>query len=400
MLDDLLRDWAHGHPDRDSEVRVVGHRWSERTVRGEDVPRPQPRALPLARGRARPRRRPGCSSSPARASTTCPSWRCPTAPRSAPPPPSSSPTRSACAPAPRSRSTTCASSAAARPGSPQRCTPPPRGCRPSWSSATPRADRPGRARRSRTTSASPRASPAPTSPTERWRRRRGSARRWCWRATSSASRPAVRCARCCSSGSADIEARAVLVATGVSYRRLEAPGLDEVVGRGRLLRRQRERGDARRPARTCTSSARRTRPGRRRSTSPATPSGSCSSSAAPRSRCRCRSTSSAGSSPRPTSRSGCSTEVVGARGDGHLEAITLCDRDGGKVEEVETSWVFVFIGAAPRTDWLGDAVARDGHGFVLTGPDLPADRLGGRWTADRSPWRRACPASSPPATYA
>ena len=65
------------------------------------------------------------------------------------------------------------------------------------------------------------------------------------------------------------------------------------------------------------------------------------------------------------------TEVVGARGDGHLEAVTLADRDAGTEEEVETSWLFVFIGAAPRTDWLGDAVARDGRGFVLTGPDLP-----------------------------
>ena len=51
VLDELLRDWANDHPDRDSEVRVVGHRWSERTVRREDLPHPQPRALPLARGR-------------------------------------------------------------------------------------------------------------------------------------------------------------------------------------------------------------------------------------------------------------------------------------------------------------------------------------------------------------
>ena len=47
-----------------------------------------------------------------------------------------------------------------------------------------------------------------------------------------------------------------------------------------------------------------------------------------------------------------------------------------------TSWLFVFIGAAPRTDWLGDAVARDDRGFVLTGPDLPPGRgSAGRWSA-------------------
>ena len=54
-------------------------------------------------------------------------------------------------------------------------------------------------------------------------------------------------------------------------------------------------------------------------------------------------------------------------------------------EEVETSWLFVFIGAAPRTDWLGDAVARDGRGFVLTGPDLPPGPNMG-WPLERGPY--------------
>ena len=79
------------------------------------------------------------------------------------------------------------------------------------------------------------------------------------------------------------------------------------------------------------------------------------------------------------------TEVVGARGNGHLEAVTLADRVSGTKEEVETSWLFVFIGAAPRTDWLGDAVARDGRGFVLTGPDLPPGPDMG-WPLERSPY--------------
>ena len=58
------------------------------------------------------------------------------------------------------------------------------------------------------------------------------------------------------------------------------------------------------------------------------------------------------------------TKVVGASGDGHLEQLQLCDEAHDTVEEVATSWLFVFIGAAPRTDWLGDAVARDDKGFV------------------------------------
>ena len=66
----------------------------------------------------------------------------------------------------------------------------------------------------------------------------------------------------------------------------------------------------------------------------------------------------------------CRTEVVGCRGDGHLEALTLAERDSGRVEEVQASWLFIFVGASPRTEWLGETVVRDDKGFVITGPDL------------------------------
>lgn len=78
------------------------------------------------------------------------------------------------------------------------------------------------------------------------------------------------------------------------------------------------------------------------------------------------------------------TEVVSARGDGHLEHITLRDRDSGATEEVPTSWLFVFIGAVPHTDWLGSDIARDEKGFVLTGPDLL--RADGAWNQPRAPF--------------
>ncbi|MEV6595676.1 FAD-dependent oxidoreductase [Actinoplanes sp. NPDC051346] len=84
-------------------------------------------------------------------------------------------------------------------------------------------------------------------------------------------------------------------------------------------------------------------------------------------------------------------EVVGARGDGRLEAITICDSKNGLTTTVECGYLFVFIGAEPRTDWLGDAVARDGKGFVRTGPDLLRD--GGRppgWDRDRDPFYLEC----------
>ena len=66
-----------------------------------------------------------------------------------------------------------------------------------------------------------------------------------------------------------------------------------------------------------------------------------------------------------------------------------------------SSWLFVFIGASPRTDWLGPDVVRDDKGFVVTGQDLLAPDLGpavAARRARRSRSRRACPASSPPAT--
>ena len=59
-----------------------------------------------------------------------------------------------------------------------------------------------------------------------------SAPRWCWPATSSASRRGDRCAPCASTTAPRSRRARVLVATGVSYRRLEAPGIDELTGRG------------------------------------------------------------------------------------------------------------------------------------------------------------------------
>jgi thioredoxin reductase (NADPH) len=79
------------------------------------------------------------------------------------------------------------------------------------------------------------------------------------------------------------------------------------------------------------------------------------------------------------------TQVAGGGGDGHLEWLQLCDRRTGGIEEVATSWLFVFIGAAPRTDWLGGELARDAKGFLLTGSDLLAAGHA-RWPLERVPF--------------
>jgi thioredoxin reductase (NADPH) len=81
------------------------------------------------------------------------------------------------------------------------------------------------------------------------------------------------------------------------------------------------------------------------------------------------------------------TVVTEAHGEDHLQALTLLDTPSGRRDRVETGHVFVFIGAEPRTDWLGGVLERDSLGFVLTGPDLLLERrrpVG--WTAEREPW--------------
>ncbi|GAB3987121.1 response regulator [Actinoallomurus acanthiterrae] len=80
------------------------------------------------------------------------------------------------------------------------------------------------------------------------------------------------------------------------------------------------------------------------------------------------------------------TTVEAVEGEEHLERVTLRDASTGATETLPTNHLFVFIGAAPRTEWLGDSIFRDSHGFVCTGPDLL--REGHRpqgWTLDRDP---------------
>jgi thioredoxin reductase (NADPH) len=170
-------------------------------------------------------------------------------------------------------------------------------------------------------------------------------------------------------GSSEIEARALILATGVSYRRLEAAGLDELTGRGvyygatasdaslcqdddvYVVGAANSAGQA---ALNLARYAKRIVLVVRAATLENTMSRYLIDRivAAPNIEVRCRS------------------EVVACRGDGHLEALTLANRDSGGTEEVESSWLFIFVGASPRTEWLGPDIARDDKGFVVTGQDL------------------------------
>ncbi len=83
------------------------------------------------------------------------------------------------------------------------------------------------------------------------------------------------------------------------------------------------------------------------------------------------------------------TCVVGADGDDRLRCLELASPTGEGRRKVEATSLYVMIGAAPDTEWLGDVVARDAHGYIRTGPDLPridgTTRVKG-WPRAREPW--------------
>ncbi|MEA2525240.1 MAG: thioredoxin reductase [Thermomicrobiales bacterium] len=75
------------------------------------------------------------------------------------------------------------------------------------------------------------------------------------------------------------------------------------------------------------------------------------------------------------------TQVVDGRGEARLEALTFEDAGMGRREEVAAAAVFVLIGAEPRTEWLRDTVQRDDRGFILTGAEVPQED----WPSERPP---------------
>ena len=79
--------------------------------------------------------------------------------------------------------------------------------------------------------------------------------------------------------------------------------------------------------------------------------------------------------------------VSEAHGDTHLEEISVLCSDTNKIERVPANAMFIFIGALPRTDWVGELVERDERGFILTGPDLIWDGKRPKgWSLERDPF--------------
>jgi thioredoxin reductase (NADPH) len=183
-----------------------------------------------------------------------------------------------------------------------------------------------------------------------------------------------------------IDAHTVILATGVSYRRLEAPGVDEMTGRGVFY------GSALTEAAACSGQDVYIVGGANSAGQAAVylARGAKSVTILVRGPSLERSMSYyliqqisgiANISVRTC------TEVIRAEGGKHLESLTLRDTSTGETDTVSAQWLFVFIGARPVTDWLDDAVVRDQRGFVVTGPDLaaPGQKIRG-WNLDRSPY--------------
>ena len=82
------------------------------------------------------------------------------------------------------------------------------------------------------------------------------------------------------------------------------------------------------------------------------------------------------------------SEIEEAHGDEYLEAVTFVNRRNGERMKVNTPGLFIFIGATPQTDWLDGAIKRDAKGFVLSGPNLTEgeSRRPKGWKPNRDPF--------------
>ncbi|MFI6484006.1 FAD-dependent oxidoreductase [Nonomuraea sp. NPDC050663] len=181
-----------------------------------------------------------------------------------------------------------------------------------------------------------------------------------------------------------IAAHAVILATGVSYRRLDAPGLDDFVGRGVYY------GAALTEAPSCQDSEVYIVGAANSAGQAAVYLSGFASTVHVLVRGDGLEKSMSAYlieqiAEKPNIRVHYRSQVTGAEGDGHLERLRV--EEDGEERLTDAQWLFVFIGAEPYTSWLGETVERDAKGFVLTGPDLLA---GGRrpkqWPLRREPY--------------
>jgi thioredoxin reductase (NADPH) len=186
-------------------------------------------------------------------------------------------------------------------------------------------------------------------------------------------------------GHDELGAKAIIIATGVDYRRLEAPGIEELSGRGVYYGGSRSEGISCRDEHVVVVGG-------------ANSAGQAAiyfAGYAQRVTILYRGASLAKSMSRylidtieatPNIAVRVQGEVAAAHGDESIEHITVRDTVTGETEDVDLAAMFVFIGARPQTDWLPGGVARDPRGFVLAGAELLREDVRPRWRLDRDPY--------------
>ena len=184
---------------------------------------------------------------------------------------------------------------------------------------------------------------------------------------------------------AELASHSLIVATGVSYRRLDAPGIERLTGAGVYY------GAAMTEAITCRDEAVFIVGGANSAGQAAMYFARYAGQVTMLTRSPLAKSMSSylidqiSATPNIAVRT--NARVAAAHGDKHLSELTIADTATGAEETVPAAALFIFIGAEPRTDWLGADIARDDRGFLLTGADLPRDANGRvrGWPLEREP---------------
>jgi thioredoxin reductase (NADPH) len=183
----------------------------------------------------------------------------------------------------------------------------------------------------------------------------------------------------------EVSARAVILATGVSWRRLGIPRLEALIGAGVFYGAGGSEARAMEGQRVCVVGAGNS------AGQAAAHLARFAESVTMLVRGEALATSMSdyliqelGQMPNVRVRTG--VEIIGGAGNGRLEALTIRERANGTTEQIPTSALFVLIGGDPHTDWLGDGVERDPQGYIRTGSELMRDgRLPSAWPLSRPP---------------
>jgi len=163
-------------------------------------------------------------------------------------------------------------------------------------------------------------------------------------------------------GGRESHARSVLIATGVSYRRLDAPGVDSLLGAGVFYGATASEGSAFAGGANSAGQAAVNLARYARQVTIVVRGGSLAARMSQYLIDEITATANI------DVRTG--THIAAAEGTGQLEALALTDTKTGRTETVPASALVVLIGAVPHTDWLPPQIGRDEHGFVVTGSDL------------------------------